>query len=94
MNKYEGIFIFRPDQDEKKLNEEYSGVEEMIQKEKGKIEKSEKWGKKNLTFEIEKFRDGFFLYLLFEAMPHSIKTFTDIFKINNNILRSQIVRKH
>jgi len=94
LNKYEGIFIFRPDLDEKKLNEEYSGVEEMIQKEKGKIEKSEKWGKKNLTFEIEKFRDGFFLYLLFEATPHSIKTFTDIFKINNNILRSQIVRKH
>lgn len=93
MNRYEGIFIFKPDLDEKKLGEEYSGVEETIQKHKGKIEKSEKWGKKKLAYEIKKFRDGFFLYLAFEAVPQSIKTFTEIFKINNNILRMQITRK-
>ncbi len=93
MNRYEGIFIFKPDLDEKKLEEEYSKTEGIIQKHEGKIEKSEKWGKKRLTFEIKKFRDGFFLYLAFDAPPHSIKTFTEIFKIDNNILRAQIVRK-
>ena len=93
MNKYEGIFIFKPDLDEKKLEEEYLKAEEVIRKHEGKVEKSEKWGKKKLTFEIKKFRDGFFLYLLFEAAPASIKTFTDIFKIDNNILRTQIIRK-
>ncbi len=93
MNKYEVIFIFKPDLDEKKLEEEYLKAEETIRKHEGKVEKSEKWGKKKLTFEIKKFRDGFFLYLLFEAAPASIKTFTDIFKIDNNILRTQIIRK-
>ncbi len=93
MNKYEGIFIFKPDLQEEKLEEEYSKVEETIQKHKGKIEKSEKWGKKKLTFDIKKFREGFFLYLAFEAEPESIKNFTEIFKIDNNILRNQITRR-
>ena len=93
MNKYEGIFIFKPDLDEKKLESEYEKAEETIQKHRGKIEKNEKWGKKRLAYEIKKFRDGFFLYLLFEADPASIKTFTEIFKIDNNILRVQIIRK-
>jgi len=92
LNKYEGIFIFKPDLNESQLEKEYSGAQETIEKHKGKIEKTEKWGKKKLAFEIKKFRDGFFLYTSFEAEPNSIKTLTEIFKIDNNILRAQITR--
>ena len=73
MSKYEGIFILRGDLDEKELEKEYSKVEETIGKHEGKIEKSEKWGKKRLTFDIKKYRDGFFLYVDFETAPASIK---------------------
>ena len=93
MNKYEGIFIFKPDLEEKRLDEEYAKLEQTLQKHDAKIEKSEKWGKKKLTFEINKFHDGFFYYLAFESKPEKIRTFTDILKIDNNILRSMITRK-
>ena len=93
MNKYEGIFILKADLPEKKLEEEYSKVEDAIKKHECKIEKSEKWGKKRLAYEIKKFHDGFFLYLVFEAMPESIKPLMEFFKLNNNILRTQIIRK-
>lgn len=93
MNKYEGIVIFKGDLTEKQLEEEYSKTEETIKKQEGKIEKSEKWGKKRLAYGIKKFRDGFFLYLTFDALPKSIKPLTEIFKLNNNILRAQIIRK-
>ena len=78
MNKYEGIFIFKPDLAEKDLEGEYSKAEEAIKKHEGRIEKSEKLGKKTLTYTIKKFRDGFFLYLHFEAPPHVIKSLMDI----------------
>lgn len=94
MNKYEVIVIFKGDLTESQLDEEYSKVEDAIKKHEGKIEKSEKWDKKKLTFEIKKFRDGFFLYLAFEAMPQSIKPLTEIFKLNNNILRAQIIKRN
>jgi small subunit ribosomal protein S6 len=93
LNKYEGVFIFKPDLEEKALEEEYSKVEDIIKKHEGKIEKSEKWGKKKLAYEIKKFRDGFFLYLSFETMPQTIKPLSELFKLNNNILRAQIMRK-
>ena len=92
MNKYEGIIIFKGDLNEEQLEKEYAKTEELVKKQEAKIEKSEKWGKKKLTFEIDKFRDGFFLYVAFEALPGSIKTLTDTFKLDNNILRAQIIR--
>ena len=93
MNKYEGILIFKPDLKEEELEKEYSKAEETIKKHEGKIEKSEKWGKKALTFTIKKFREGFFLYIAFDAPPGSIKTFSDTFKIDNNVLRAKLTRK-
>ena len=93
MNKYEGIVILRGDLNEKELEGEYSKVEDTIKKHEGKIEKSERWGKKKLTFGINKCRDGFFLYLTFEAMPKSIKPLKELLNLNNSILRTQILRR-
>jgi len=93
LNKYEGILIFRPDLAEKDLEGEYAKAEETIKKHEGKIEKSEKWGKKRLTFAIKKFQDGFFLYINFLAAPQSIKTLTELFKLDGNILRAQLTRE-
>ena len=93
MNKYDCIVIFRPDLEEKKLEEECAKVEAVFGKHQAKVEKAEKWGKRRLTFEIKKFHEGFFFYIALDSAPDKIKTFTDLFKIDNNILRSQIVRK-
>ena len=92
MNKYEGIVILKGDLDEKVVEEEYTKIEDTIKKHEGKIERSEKWGKKRLAYGIEKFREGFFLFVTFEAAPESIKTLTELFKLDSNILRAQIVR--
>ena len=92
MNKYEAIVIFKADLPEAQLEQEYSKAEETIKKQEGKIEKSEKWGKKKLTYHIKKFREGFFLYLAFEAVPDKIKLLNEAFRLDNNILRAQIVR--
>jgi len=93
LNKYGGIFIFKPDLAEKDLEGEYTKTEEVIKKHEGKIGKSEKWGKKRLTFTIKKFQDGFFLYVAFEAPPQSIKALMELFKLNANILRAQLTRE-
>ena len=93
MNKYEGILIFKGDLTGDVLEKEYAKVEDAIKKQEGKIEKSEKWNKKRLAYEIKKFREGFFLYLAFDALPESIRPLTELFKLNNNILRVQILRK-
>ena len=93
MNKYEGIFIFKSDLAAKDLEEEYSRAEEAVKKHEGRIEKAEKIGKKTLAYAIDKFRDGFFLFLQFEAPPHVITPLRELFKHNNNILRVMITRK-
>ena len=93
LGKYEGIFILKADLEEKELEGEYSKIENAIDNQEGKIEKSEKWGKRKLAYPIKKARDGFLLYLEFEALPKAIKPLTELFKLNGNILRTQIVKK-
>lgn len=93
MNKYDGILIFKPDLPEKDLELEYSKAEEAIRKQGGKIEKTEKWGRKKTAYVIKKYHDGFFLYLFFEAPSESIKALTEIFKLNGSILRAQFTKQ-
>ena len=93
MNQYEGIIIFKGDLQDKQLEEEYAKVEDLIGKHEGKIEKSERWGKRALSYEIEKFRDGFFMYVYFAAAAKSIKPLSDVLRLDGNILRSQILKK-
>lgn len=92
MNKYEAIVIFKGDLTEDELEKEYSKVEDAIKKHEGRIEKFEKWSKKKLAYAIKKFREGFFLCLTFDALPESIVPLRELFKLNNNILRAQILR--
>lgn len=93
MNKYEGIIILKGDLTEKDLEQEYSKIEETAKKQECAIEKSEKWSKRRLAFEIDKYREGFFYYMLFDAKPEAIKTLNEIYRLNGNILRAQIIRK-
>ncbi len=94
MNKYEALFIFRPDLNEESLAREQAKAEEILKKNGASVEKTDQWGKKRLTFEIEKVREGFFVYIEMQAPPEAIAPMTEACKLENAILRVQFVRKN
>ena len=92
MNKYESIIIVNPEVDAeglKALEEKFTG----LMNENGKVESVENMGKKNLAYEIKKFKEATYMLINFEAKPDSIAELERNYRITDEILKFIVVRK-
>lgn len=93
MNKYEAMFIFKPDLPEEKLSKEIKSLERSI-KTRGKGEiKHEILGKKTFAYEVQKYNEGVYVNYQFSAEPLSIVKIKEALKHKEDILRFMILVK-
>jgi small subunit ribosomal protein S6 len=91
--KYETMFIVRPELDEAQqtaLIERFSGV---ITAGGGEVLKVDRWGKRRLSYEIEKVREGYYVVIKFTGDAGLEKELTRVFKITDGIMRSIVIRE-
>ena len=62
--QYDLIFICRPDTPEADVDKVIATLEHAAVEKGGKIEKTEKWGRKRMAYRVAKLREGFFVYLV------------------------------
>ena len=96
MNCYEHTLIARQDSSEdqkKKLVDKYQNI---INKNSGKIIKTEEWGLRNLAHEIKNNRKGFYFHIKFEGIGKTIKELERAENIDEMLLRylTVKVKKH
>ncbi|WP_216831640.1 30S ribosomal protein S6 [Alkalihalobacterium elongatum] len=92
MRKYEIMYIIAPNLDEaatKELVERFNGV---LTNNGAEIEKVEEKGKRRLAYEINDFREGYYVLINVMANPEAIAEFNRLVKINENIIRLLIVK--
>ena len=73
MNCYEHTYILKDDTSEdqkKKVAEKYENI---INKNLGKVIKTQDWGLRNLSYEINKSRKGFYNHIKFEGIGETIQ---------------------
>ncbi len=63
MRQYELIVIVQPDLDEEATAGVLDRVKNMITDNGGEIVKTEVWGSKSLAYEINDFREGYYVYM-------------------------------
>ncbi|AEH39940.1 30S ribosomal protein S6 [Buchnera aphidicola (Cinara tujafilina)] len=90
MRYYEIILIIRPDQSEN-ITHIIDIYKKIIILNKGKIYRLEDWGRKSLSYAIQKLRKAHFLLMNIKATVPLIKELERHFKFNNNIIRSLIL---
>lgn len=90
MRKYEGIFIFLPNEEEKRvqLMERFKGIIE----EDGKIDTIDEWGVRKLAYLIDDIAEGYYVLVNFEAGVDVIEELKRVAQISDNIMRYMIVR--
>lgn len=89
MNKYEAMFIIRPDlsEDEKKIL--FKQIEEAVTKNQGQVSSGAIWSeKRKLYFPIKKHQEGVYYLLTFSLPPLLLKELRRTFSLNENILRA------
>ena len=68
MHNYEIVVIIHPDLDEEAINQALDKIKDWITKAGGSIENVDNWGKRHLSYEIQKQNEGVY-YLLNASLP-------------------------
>ena len=91
MNHYELIFIVNPQQSkESKL---FDKCKDQISAVGGELHRAEDIGLRDLAYQIDDCSKGHYFLLNFECEPCNLKEIETLFKFNESILRSSLVRK-
>jgi len=91
MRTYETVTIVKPQLSDGEVAEIINSAKDFVTKAGGEIVSEEKLGRRRFSHEITHVRDGFYFYLKFRAEPAFIKTWDDMAKLNENILRSMVM---
>ena len=92
MKDYEVMFILRPAEDEV-INPNIEKYEELITKNGGNIQKTDKWGEKRLAYTIEDLDSGYYVLITFSASKYCVMELDRVMKISDEVLRHMIISK-
>src|ERR1700691_6452043 len=91
--QYELIFICRPDTPESDVDKVISTIEHTATEKGGKIEKTEKWGRRRMAYRIQRLREGFYVYMVVKS-DHGevVKELERRLKVSDSVIKYLTVR--
>ena len=92
MNKYEIMFIVRPDMEEAEIKTTAEAMKKVLTDAKAKVLDEKAMGQKELAYEINKYSTGYYYLLVVEASKEAEQEFNRVARINENLLRHLIVK--
>lgn len=93
MNKYEAMFIVKPDLSDADKKLLFSQISDAVVKNNGSISQANIWSeKRKLYFSIKKYREGIYYLMNFIIAPDAVAKLKQIYKLNENILRVLITK--
>ncbi|RLB11089.1 MAG: 30S ribosomal protein S6 [Deltaproteobacteria bacterium] len=92
MKYYETLYLIRPDLEV----EDYKGVIEkyhkIIEANNGVIINVDEWGKRSLAYNVERFRDGFYVLVRFCGEPDLPDKLLKDFRLDESVLKYIVVK--
>ena len=92
MNKFEAILLISPEVSKSILNENIKNFEESIANNLGKIQDTEDWGLRDLSYIINNFKKAFYRYYQLEIDGSNIKNITRVLNQNDNVIRHLFIK--
>lgn len=90
MRKYELALILLSNLEEEVRNAEIEKYKNIITERQGTIDKVNEWGHRRLAYEIDKKREGFYVFVNFTAGSDAVDEIDRIAKISDNVVRHMI----
>ena len=93
MRKYEIMFIVKPDLEEGAIKTVFDSMKGVLEGKKAKVLEAKEMGQRELAYEINKYKNGYYFYFLVEEEnADAINEFDRLALINENIIRHLVVR--
>lgn len=90
MRNYETIFIMRATVEEEARKEAINKFTSIISAD-GSVEKVDEWGLRKLAYEINKQREGYYVYVTFKGNPTLPMELERNFKISDDVIRFIVI---
>ena len=92
MNKYEITFIVKSDMEEAEIKKTADAMKKVLTDEKAKISSEKAMGQRELAYEINKFKTGYYYFFVVEATSEAVSEFDRVARINERLLRHIVVK--
>lgn len=88
MKKYELMYILKPTLDPEALKNQINDLNNVITSQGGNIIEFKEMGLKDLAYEINKFKKGYYVWILAELSNDGIAEFKRVIRITENVIRN------
>jgi small subunit ribosomal protein S6 len=92
MRHYESIFIAPPTLTEEQVEELAKHFEGIIAEQGGELLKTDRWGRKKLAYDIQKFSEGYYTLYEFNAGPNLVTELERRYRNHENVIKYLSVR--
>ena len=93
MRHYEVMVILDPSLDERTIAPSLDTFLNVIKTSGGNVEKVEVWGKRRLSFEINKNSEGIYAVLDLSSTPEAVKELDRQLGLQETVLRTKVLRR-
>ena len=93
MTDYEILLMLDPELSDERQNEIVTRAREAIERDGGRFEGHEPWGRRRLDYEIDHKREGSYHLLTFASEPATLTEISRVLKITDGVMRHLAVRR-
>ena len=92
MRRYELMIILDPDLEERTVAPSLDQFLNVVRQGGGSVEKVDVWGRRRLSFEINKKAEGIYAVVDLQATPEAVAELDRQLRLNESILRTKVIR--
>ncbi len=92
MRHYEIMVILDPDLEERTVAPALDQFLTVVRNDGGSVEKVDIWGRRRLSFEIDKKPEGIYAVIDLQAEPATVKELDRQLNLNEAVLRTKVMR--
>ncbi len=92
MRKYEVMYVVKPSLDEEARSAVVEKAHAILTENGATIENVNEWGLRELAYEIEDFKKGYYVVTTFTSNETAVNEFNRLTRINKDVIRHMIVR--
>jgi small subunit ribosomal protein S6 len=92
MNHYENIVILNASLADEEVEAAITKIKEFVTGQGGEIVKVSIWGKRKLSYEINRQKRGLYVFLVFKTPSATIKKLEEFYKVFDAVIKYSIIR--
>jgi len=91
MRRYEIMLILPPDADDKVIGSATDRIAQILAERGGEIVKVDRWGKRRLSYEINRQAEGFYVVVECQADPTAMRELDRVLTLADEVIRFKVV---